>query len=230
MPLRAASLLLLLLLYVPQAAAMKQQSLKATSPLSADALARQAVESDAPPSSSSKPGKPPTVQVKVSEGCGKPMQATAVKYTFLPDPPVLGKAADFVGSGTLGKSLKNGTWHVIVELAGGMFTLEKSGDICSEFDWELPMNFGTIHVKGPKCPTAPGAEVKVSAHLIVPKNVPSGTSVKATLTAKDQDGGMLLCGAADIKVEGGDGGGGGGDGDAEGALGALGASLGSLMK
>ena len=200
MPLRAASLLLLLL-YVTQAVAMKQQSLKATSPL--------------------------TVQVKVTEGCGdgREQRCKATKYTFLPDPPVLGKAADFVGSGTLAKSLKNGTWHVIVELAEGMFTLEKSGDICSEFDWELPMNFGTIHVKGPTCPTAPGAEVKVSAHLIVPKNVPSGTSVKATLTAKDQDGGMLLCGVADIKVEGG-GGGGGGDEDGGGALGAMA----SLMK
>jgi hypothetical protein len=107
-----------------------------------------------------------------------------------PSSIVKGSPASLTASGTLIKPLTSGTYNIDVQYAGSSL-YSHAGNVCVDEKVTLPLNVGTISLKGLGCPTNPGP-ANYGLSVTLPTVAPSG-SYAIKITSKDQDSGNLFC-------------------------------------
>jgi hypothetical protein len=94
-------------------------------------------------------------------------------------------------NGTCTEDITASTYDLKMVFNGLPVLTKKGVNGCIDTKFQLPLNFGSLEVKGAACPVKTGSELTIPAIALVSKSCPNGKLV-STLTAKDGDGNVLF--------------------------------------
>jgi hypothetical protein len=115
--------------------------------------------------------------------------------------PAVSKGADLnLGvNGTCTEDVTAATFDLKMVFNGLPVVNKKAQDGCKDNVYNLPLGFGSLDIKGAKCPVAKASELTIAAVAHVSKTAPNGKLV-ATLDAKDKAGNTLFTLEYDIAL------------------------------
>lgn len=111
-----------------------------------------------------------------SDGRGGPFALKFSDLTLTPDPPVPGKAAEWIANSTAGPNaaVSSGTGNVVALLDGIPVYTSPPVSACGPGTVTLPLGMGVMHISALACPVAANAPASVSMALTLAAGTPKG--------------------------------------------------------